>query len=81
MVAEEAGAHGGPGGPGPAPGYPLDPEPGGAGDAAPPALRELYSFQARAVDLAGNSISLEQADHDYVTPAEVYRRHEVVPRR
>ena len=58
---------------------PHDPEPGGAGDAAPPALRELLQLPGpggrpgRQLDLAG------QADHDYVTPAEVYRRHEVVP--
>ena len=81
VVAEEAGGPTvAPVDPGPAPGYPLTiqnrVEPGTL-----PRLRygSTYSFQARAVDLAGNSIGLEQADHTYVTPAEVYRRHEAVP--
>ena len=66
--------------PGPAPGYPLTiqnrAEPGTL-----PRLRygSTYSFQARAVDLAGNSIGLEQADRTYVTAAEVYRRFAPVP--
>ena len=81
VVAEEAGGPTvAPVDPGPAPGYPLTiqnrAEPGTL-----PRLRygSTYSFQARAVDLAGNSISLEQADRTYVTAAEVYRRFAPVP--
>ena len=81
VVAEEAGGPTvAPVDPGPAPGYPLTiqnrAEPGTL-----PRLRygSTYSFQARAVDLAGNSIGLEQADRTYVTAAEVYRRFAPVP--
>ncbi len=81
VVAEEAGGPAvAPVDPGPAPGYPLTiqnrAEPGTL-----PRLRygSSYSFQARAVDLAGNSIGLEQADRTYVTAAEVYRRFAPVP--
>lgn len=89
VVAEEAG---GPTvatvEPGPAPGYPLTMqnkvEPGTL-----PRLRygRSYSFRARAVDLAGNSIDPALCDPAYVTSPAIYHRHEpvavpvLVPRR
>src|SRR5581483_6701488 len=66
--------------PAPAPGYPLTmttrAEPGSL-----PRLRygRRYSFQARAVDLAGHSIDPAQDDPSLASPPMVYRRHEPVP--